>query len=57
MSSSFTLVTTVSSMMPPFSLVTTDRVPVPFFKPAMSPTTMDSVNATASLPRMDDPSM
>ena len=56
-SSSFTLVTTVSSMMPPLSLVTTERVPVPFFRPRMSPTTMDSTNSIASLPRMDEPSM
>ena len=57
MSWSFTLVTTVSSMMPPDSLVTTLRVPVPSFNPAMSPTTMCWVKATASLPRMEEPSM
>ena len=56
-SSSLTLVTTVSSMIPPFSFVTTESVPVPFLSALMSPTTMRSVNAMASLPRMLDPSM
>jgi len=44
------LVTTVSSMMPPFSLVMTDREPVLSAKPAMSPTTSCSMNFTVSLP-------
>ena len=44
------LVTTVSSMMPPFSLVMTDREPVLSARPAMSPTTSCSMNFTVSLP-------
>ena len=57
MSVSLILVTTVSSMIPPWSLVTTLRVPVPSFKLLMSPTTMRSVNATASFPLIEEPSM
>ena len=46
----FTLVITVSSMMPPFSLVKTLREPVPSASPAMSPTTRVSRKGMASLP-------
>lgn len=45
-----TLVMTVSSMMPPLSLVNTDREPVPSARPAMSPVTSPSRKGTASLP-------
>ena len=48
-----TRVMTVSSMMPPFSLVKQLSDPVPSLSPAMSPTTSDSVNAIASLPWRD----
>lgn len=44
------LVMTVSSMMPPFSLVNTLRVPVPLSSAAMSPTTRVSKKEMASLP-------
>mmetsp|Transcript_63054 Transcript_63054/g.186259 ORF Transcript_63054/g.186259 Transcript_63054/m.186259 type:complete len:313 (-) Transcript_63054:341-1279(-) len=44
------LVMTVSSMMPPFSLMTRERHPDPGDRPAMSPTTTFSRNATRSLP-------
>lgn len=37
-------------MMPPFSLVKTESVPVPSASPAMSPTTRPSRNGMASLP-------
>jgi hypothetical protein len=40
----------VSSMIPPFSVVNTDRGPVPGVMPATSPTTRDSRKGTASLP-------
>lgn len=45
-----TLVTTVSSMMPPCSLVNMLREPAPLGMPAMSPTTSCSRKGTASLP-------
>jgi hypothetical protein len=43
-------VTTVSSIMPPFSFVKTDRDPDPFSMLLMSPTTSFSRKVTASLP-------
>ena len=45
-----TLVMTVSSMMPPFSLVNTLSEPLPLGMPATSPTTRPSKKGTASLP-------
>ena len=45
-----TLVMTVSSMMPPRSLVMTLSEPVPSARPATSPTTSDSMNGITSLP-------
>jgi hypothetical protein len=41
---------TVSSMMPPFSLVKQERLPVPSARLAMSPTTRPSRKLMASLP-------
>mmetsp|Transcript_14297 Transcript_14297/g.38782 ORF Transcript_14297/g.38782 Transcript_14297/m.38782 type:complete len:214 (+) Transcript_14297:872-1513(+) len=56
-SSSDTLITTVSSITPPRSLVYKLRQPVPFSRPAMSPTTRDSKNGMVSLPFSVKPHM